>query len=395
MGTLAAGATCQLPVSFTPETEGTIAGSLVLTDNSLSGPSAYSTQSIPLSGTSFKATPTIAWATPAAISLGTPLSLSQLDATSTIAGNFSYMPKAGTILAAGSHTLSVTFTPTDTKDYSTSTATVVLVVNQATPKITWPSPAAIWYGTALSGKQLNASAAIAGTFTYSPASGTVLSAGSQTLSVTFTPRDTTDYATTVTTVTLVVQPGVLTLSAKNASRTYGTANPAFQFSITGFVNGDTAATAVTGAPGLSTTATPGSSVGVYPIAAAAGTLAAANYTFAFMPGALTVSKAALIVAATNESVIYNQPLPKLTYTVSGFINGDSSTVLSGAPVETTPAKKGSAVGTYQITIIQGTLSAENYSFEMQNGTLTITPLGTTATRPSSVLRRAHTLLSKR
>ena len=50
---------------------------------------------------------------------------------------------------------------------------------KATPVITWPTPAAITYGTALSGTQLNATApaGIAGTFVYTPASGAVLGAG--------------------------------------------------------------------------------------------------------------------------------------------------------------------------------------------------------------------------
>jgi hypothetical protein len=68
-------------------------------------------------------------------------------------------------------------------------------VNQATPTVTWSTPAAITYGTALSGTQLNASSTVAGTFTYSPAAGTVLNAGTQTLAVSFAPTDTTDYKT--------------------------------------------------------------------------------------------------------------------------------------------------------------------------------------------------------
>jgi hypothetical protein len=74
---------------------------------------------------------------------------------------------------------------------ATATATFSLTINQATPTIMWATPAAILYGTALSGTQLNASSSVAGTFTYSPATGTTLSAGSQTLTVTFTPTDTT------------------------------------------------------------------------------------------------------------------------------------------------------------------------------------------------------------
>ena len=62
------------------------------------------------------------------------------------------------------------------------------------PSITWPTPADITYGTALSGTQLDATANVQGTFTYTPAAGTVLGAGNdQTLSVSFAPTDSTDY----------------------------------------------------------------------------------------------------------------------------------------------------------------------------------------------------------
>ena len=176
----------------------------------------------------------------------------------------------------------MTFTPTDTANYTTATATVTITVSKATPAITWPTPAAITYGTALSATQLNATAGgraghvrlhagerhgarrrarpdavgdlhadrhrrttprrrrpstitvlegdagdhladaggdhlrhraerdaaerdraggVAGTFVYTPASGTVLGAGAaQTLSVTFTPTDTANYTTATATV---------------------------------------------------------------------------------------------------------------------------------------------------------------------------------------------------
>jgi len=81
----------------------------------------------------------------------------------------------------------------------------------------------------------------------------------------------------------------------------------------------------------------------------------------------------LTVTATNASVKHNQPIPPLTYTVTGFVNGDKSSVLSGSPNESTTAKQGSAPGPYPITITQGTLKAANYTFKLVNGTLTITP----------------------
>jgi hypothetical protein len=167
------------------------------------------------------ATPAITWATPAAITYGTALSTTQLDATATVAGTFTYSPAAGTVLAVGSQILSVTFTPTDTTDYTSATATVTLTVSQATPVITWATPAAITYGTALSTTQLDATATVAGTFAYSPAAGMVLTAGAQILSVTFTPTDTTDYTSATATVTLTVNQGTSTLSVSATTVVFG------------------------------------------------------------------------------------------------------------------------------------------------------------------------------
>jgi Ricin-type beta-trefoil lectin domain-like len=158
-------------------------------------------------GGSAAATPAQAvlqWAAPSAISYGTALSGTQLDATSSTQGTFAYSPGSGTVLTAGTHTLTATFTPAGSGGASTVTTTIT--VNKATPTITWATPAAVSAGTALGSAQLNASASVAGTFAYSPAAGTTMSAaGNQALSVTFTPTDSADYASAQDTVTLVVK----------------------------------------------------------------------------------------------------------------------------------------------------------------------------------------------
>ena len=149
--------------------------------------------------------PLITWLTPAAISFDTALSATQMNATANVAGSFVYTPTVGSVLGAGTHTLSVTFTPTDTTRYTSAVAIQTLIVrNTAVPVITWPPPGAIAYGTALSATQLDATANVPGTFAYTPAAGTVLSAGSQTLSVTFTPTDIAEYTTATATQTLLV-----------------------------------------------------------------------------------------------------------------------------------------------------------------------------------------------
>ncbi|HEY1897724.1 MAG TPA: hypothetical protein VGG62_15695 [Terracidiphilus sp.] len=92
---------------------------------------------MPPSRTVNPASETLYWTTPAAINYGTALSSTQLNATSGgIAGTFAYSPAAGTILSAGTHTLSVTFTPTDRVNYSVVSGSVSLVVNKVTPLLT-------------------------------------------------------------------------------------------------------------------------------------------------------------------------------------------------------------------------------------------------------------------
>ena len=97
-------------------------------------------------------------------------------------------------------------------------------------QITWSTPANITYGTALSSTQLDASTTIAGSFAYTladgatPASGVVLGIGQgQVLKATFTPTDTTDYATTTSLVKINVTMSQTISFAGLANRTYGAA----------------------------------------------------------------------------------------------------------------------------------------------------------------------------
>jgi hypothetical protein len=235
-GTTPAAGTDTLSVTFTP------------TNTTSYNTATATVQLVVNSAATTKTTPTITWPTPAAITYGTKLSSAQLNATASVAGTFAYSPAAGTTPAAGTDTLSVTFTPTNTTSYNTATATVQLVVNSAattktTPTITWPTPAAITYGTKLSATQLNATASVAGTFAYSPAAGTTPAAGTDTLSVTFTPTNTSSYNTATATVQLVVKSAATTKTTPTitwptpAAITYGTKLSATQLNATASVAG--------------------------------------------------------------------------------------------------------------------------------------------------------------
>ena len=117
----------------------------------------------------FQQPPTINWATPAPIIYGTPLSGAQLDATSPLPGSFSYSPSAGTVLPVGKQTLTATFTPTDTTDYTIGTATVTLTVAPAAPAVTvsaTPNPAFVLNPVAFTATIISYGVAPTGTVTF-------------------------------------------------------------------------------------------------------------------------------------------------------------------------------------------------------------------------------------
>ncbi len=87
-----------------------------------------------------KTTPTVSWATPAAITQGTALSSTQLNATASVPGTFVYTPAAGTVLAAGTRTLTASFAPADTILYNTATASTSLTVKALTYTLTVSRP---------------------------------------------------------------------------------------------------------------------------------------------------------------------------------------------------------------------------------------------------------------
>jgi hypothetical protein len=316
-----------------------------------------------------QATPTITWTTPVAITYGTALSATQLDASSTVAGTFTYSPPAGTVLTAGSHTLLVTFAPTDTTDYTAASATVTLTVNQATPTITWATPAAITYGTALSATQLKASSTVTGTFTYSPAAGTVLNAGTQTLAVSFAPTDTTDYKTASDSVTLMVNKAVLTISwATPAPITYGTALSATQLDAS-----STAAGSFAYSPSVGTVLAVGSHV----LTVTLTPTNAANYTTATATATvtLTVNKAMPpITWATPAAIIYGTALSATQL--------DASTTVAGTFTYSPAAKTVLNAGAQTLSVTFTPTNTTDYTTATDTVTLTVnkaTPAITWAT----------------
>ncbi len=158
------------------------------------------------------AIPELNWDAPEPVVYSTELDETQLNATANVDGSFQYTPAAGAILDAGTHELSVDFTPTDADNYTSASLSVSILVEQAEPEIQWAAPAAIVYGAELGPQQLNATSNVDGQFTYSPDIGSVLDAGTHELSVSFTPSDAVNYALATATVMLVVEPATVDLT---------------------------------------------------------------------------------------------------------------------------------------------------------------------------------------
>jgi hypothetical protein len=167
---------------------------VTITTISVAGTLSSSAQVVIAARKTKKTSPAITWNTPTPIRFGTLLTEEQLNAVANVPGTYSYMPAAGAKLRAGTQSLGVVFTPNDTSRYEIAYQSVALQVNQVIPSIAWPALAPIEQGTALNATQLNATSNVFGTFTYHPGAGTVLPSGTQSLSVSFSPNDTTDYA---------------------------------------------------------------------------------------------------------------------------------------------------------------------------------------------------------
>ena len=148
----------------------------------------------------------------------------------------------------------------------------------------------------------------------------------------------------------------LTVTAASASRVYGTSNPVFTASASGALSGDTFTLTA------STVATPSSPAGTYSIVPAATGANLGNYSVIYVNGNLTVNKATLTVTPNNQSILSGSVLPSFTATITGFVNGDTQTVVTGLPALTTTATSASPAGSYPITAALGTLAAANYSF---------------------------------
>jgi len=170
-------------------------------------------------------TPTVTtWPAASSITYGQTLANSSLTGgVASVPGAFAFTTPA-TAPGAGTAAQSVTFTPTDTTNYTSVAGTASVTVTRATPTVTtWPAASSITYGQTLANSSLSGGvASVPGTFGFTTLA-TGPSAGTAAQSVTFTPADTTNYTSVAGTASVTVTratPAVTTWPAAS-SITYG------------------------------------------------------------------------------------------------------------------------------------------------------------------------------
>ena len=108
----------------------------------------------------------------------------------------------------------------------------------------------------------------------------------------------------------------------------------------------------------------------------------ATYSSSSQSLTLTVAKAALTATAASDTRAYGQPNPTLAYTLAGFVNGDTASVVTGSATLSTTASSTSPAGTYPIVFATQTLAAVNYAITYASGTLTVSTASQTITFPA-------------
>ncbi|HEY4198239.1 MAG TPA: MBG domain-containing protein, partial [Mucilaginibacter sp.] len=312
---------------------------------------------------------------PGATGSGTITYTSSNSAVATIVSNNIHIVGAGTsTITATSGSTKLTQTLTVTRATLTITANNINKAYGAT--LTTGAGSTAFTSTGLANGQTIGSV----TMTYG--TGAAATAALNTYTVAITPSAATggtltaaNYNITYVKGNIVVVKAALKIIANNVTKTYGTSisggTGSKAFTTTGLANGQTISSiTIAYGTGAATTANAGNYSGaVTPSAATGGTFVAADYTITYTSGNITVSQVALKITANNQTKIQGKANPTLTVSYSGFVNGQSNTVLTTQPKITTTATTSSAVGKYPITA-SGAVGA-NYTITYVAGTLTI------------------------
>ena len=308
------------------------------------------------------------------------------DAVNSINLGYSGNPSGDMSTASvGSYTItpsSVTFSSGTVSNYSVTYNSGTLTVNKALLTVTANKKTKVYDGSVYSGFSVSYSGFINGdnqsvlggalaftgsaTTAVNVGAGYVISPGGQTSS---------NYLISFVNGTLDISARPITITATAKTKVYGAADPPLTYTITSgtIANGDL--------PSGALIRSAGETVGTYAITKNALTYGT-NYSETYVGANLTITAATLTVTADNKIVTYGDAAPLLTYTITGFINGDTeASVVTGTPALVTAYLNTTKVSSSPVTISAeiGGLASANYSFSFVNGAMTINPKALTIT----------------
>jgi hypothetical protein len=268
----------------------------------------------------------------------------------------------GPITVSASETIEAIAASTSTAQSSIASAVYNINSSGTTPTIHWPAPAAIAYGTALSAAQLNATASVAGTFMYSPASG-ILTAGNHALTATFTPTDTTDFTKATASVILTVNKAAPPISwAAPAAMTLGAILTAAQLDATSTVAGT-----FSYSPSLGTLL----AVGSQKLTATFTPTDISDYSIATASVTLSVIASGIPPAFVQQCNQSNQYGTTASCTLSG-VGAGHALVIGVAGAGTQSGRVTASVGTPIVVVKDGSILSAYLLANTSAGSITIT-----------------------
>jgi gliding motility-associated-like protein len=177
---------------------------------------------------------------------------------------------------------------------------------------------------------------------------------------------------------IIIKPVNLAIKAKDTIKPYGTAlvngSSASAFTATGLKNLETIGSVnVTYGAGAAAIA----AVNRYPLSVkvnspTGGNFSASNYIISFTDADVVVQPAPLSITADNQSRLFGDANPTLTYSYNDFVNGEDKSQLTALPVISTTATPTSPAGPYPISITGA--AANNYSITYNNAILIVNAL---------------------
>ena len=191
---------------------------------------------------------------------------------------------------------------------------------------------------------------------------------------TFTVTGTEDYSGLSEQVNFTIAKKAVTVTANDASKTYGDSDPALTYTHTELVGSDALV--------ITVARTSGENANTYTITASQAEGANPNYEITFKTGTFTIHKATLTVTVEDKTATYGDPVPTYTVKYEGFKNGDDKDDLGGAFAfecgyaqfsdkgEYTIKASGYTSGNYTISYVDGklTVNAKPITVTIQNAT---------------------------